>query len=376
MIAALPLAVTVLDPDRDLPVQAELVERTDGSVGLRQLSDQPVSGDLFVSPGWVDLHTHVYDGMTEISVRPDRVGLAQGVHLVADAGSAGQATVRGLVDYVLPDNDTAVRIWLNIGSHGLVHLHEVADPEFMDVDATLRVISEINSGPGGAGLVCGIKVRSSGLIVRSMGLQPLQLARLAAREAGLPLMVHVGEAPPAIDDILELLDAGDVVTHCFHGKTGKPWTADGRPSPALQRALDRGVLLDVGHGAASFSFSVARAAIAAGYLPNSISTDLHVRNIAGPVLNLASVMTKLLHCGMPLAQVVSAVTQAPRKVLRDDDPWLTDGGEIGHATVFRLSQQPPDERPYRDATGVQIHPDRHLIPVATVSKGRLRSCHS
>src|SRR6185437_13411211 len=97
-----------------------------------------------------------------------------------------------------------------------------------------------------------------------MGLLPLQLGRLVARTAGLPLLVHIGEAPPLIEDVLDLLDAGDVITHCFHGKVGGPWQPDGRPVPALARALDRGVLLDVGHGAASFSFAVAERAIAAG----------------------------------------------------------------------------------------------------------------
>jgi dihydroorotase len=182
-------------------------------------------------------------------------------------------------------------------------------------------------------------------------------------------MVHIGEAPPLIEDVLDLLGDGDVVTHCYHGKTGHPWRADGRPSPALDRALDRGVRLDVGHGAASFAADVARRAIAAGFPPHSISTDVHVRNIRGPVHDLPTTMTKLLACGMPLDDVITAVTDAPRETLRAPEPWLTEDGVVRHATVFRLTGAPPPHRGYEDARGIALDPAAHIVPVATVSDG-------
>jgi dihydroorotase len=110
----------------------------------------------------------------------------------------------------------------------------------------------------------------------------------------LPLMVHIGEPPPHVEDILDLLDAGDVITHCFHGKASHPWELSGEPIPALKRALDRGVLIDVGHGAGSFSFEVAKKAISAGNLPFSISTDAHALNLHGPVYDLPTTMTKMM----------------------------------------------------------------------------------
>lgn len=353
-------AVTVVAEDGTIAARS-LQTNAEGRLRL----DETVTGDgqLHVSPGWVDLHAHVYDGTTQISVRPDQVGLDHGVHLLADAGSAGQGTVRGLIDYVMPRAETEIRIWLNIGSHGLVHLREVADPTFIDVDATLAAVHAHRD------VIRGIKVRSSGLIVGAMGLQPLQLARLVATEAGLPLMVHIGEAPPPITDVLDLLDAGDVVTHCFHGKTGRPWHSDGTPTPALRRALDRGVLLDVGHGAASFDVHVARAAVAAGTPPHSISTDIHVRNINGPVFDLATVMTKLLDCGMTLSEVVSCVTGNPRRTIGIDEPWLGSDGTIRHATVFRVTEKAPQHRRYVDAAGTTLQPHRHIVPVATIRDG-------
>jgi dihydroorotase len=357
------LTVTVLDGERP-PVVAQL---RPGNDDVRLIPADSAAGDLYISPGWADLHAHVYDGVTQISVRPDRVGVEHGVHVLGDAGSAGQATVRGLVDYVLPRVRTTVRLWLNIGSHGLVHLRETAEPEFIDVDATLRAIQEHRSH------ICGVKVRSSGLIVGRMGIVPLQLGRLVARTAGLPLLVHIGEAPPLIEDVLDLLDDGDVVTHCFHGKTGSPWESDGTPAPALRRALERGVLLDVGHGAASFDADVAGAALAAGWAPHSISTDIHVRNIDGPVFDLATVMTKLHALGLPLPDVVRAVTRTPRRILGEDDPWCDEDGRVRHATLFRVDTSAPPGRRYQDAAGKAIAVERHLVPIAVVVDGRLES---
>jgi dihydroorotase len=363
--------VGIVDPSSPGGGTARL--RIDGA-GVARLSDeQPVRSDspppdFHLGPGWVDLHAHVFDGSTQISVHPDRVGLDHGVHTVVDAGSAGQATLRGLLDYVIPTAETTIKAWLNIGSHGLVHLKEVADWTFMDVTATVAAVTSATD------VVRGIKVRSSGLIVGNMGIQPLQLGKLAARETGLPLMVHIGEAPPLIDDVLDLLDEGDVVTHCFHGKTGFPWTEDGHPSPALQRAIDRGVKLDVGHGAASFDIEVASAALAAGFLPDSISTDIHVRNIDGPVFDLATVMTKLLMCGMPLESVIGAVTEAPRSTLRLHEPWRGPHGEILHATAFTVTDAAPHGRRYLDAVGNEFAPSTHIAALGTIRDGSVRSC--
>jgi len=359
-----PRTAVVIDPESGSERPADLVPGPDGlTLGPATMA----ADDLYLSPGWVDLHTHVYDGFTSLGVPPDRAGLDAGVHLLADAGSAGEATIDGFARYLVPAARTRLRAWLNIGSHGLVHLREVSDLAWIDVDRTLEAIARHRD------LVCGVKVRSSGEIVGSMGLQPLELARLVSREAGLPLMVHIGEAPPLISDVLDRLGDGDVVTHCFHGKVGRPWQADGSPSAALRRALDRGVRLDVGHGGASFSFGVAERAIASGWLPGSISTDLHVRNIDGPVHDLATTMTKLLGCGMELGQVIAAVTVHPRRVLHCEEPWLGDGGLIRQATLFRVAD---GRNSYTDAHGIVRHFSRRVTPQAAIVNGQLLPCRA
>ena len=135
------------------------------------------------------------------------------------------------------------------------------------------------------------------------------------------------------------------------------------------------MLLDVGHGAASFGRDVAARAIATGCPPHTISTDVHVRNIGGPVHDLATTMTKLLACGMPLKAVVAAVTTTPRAGAAGSAArGSADDGAVRHATVFRLTARRRPAACYRDATGAVRDPGSHIVPVATISNGRLRAC--
>jgi len=357
------LFLHVLNPTNGNAYPAVIDQTEAGIRLLRESFDPALDSKLFLSPGWIDLHAHVYDGATSLSVTADAIGLQTGVHLLADAGSAGEATLPGFRRYVAPSFQTEIRAWLNISSIGLVHLREVADLSLINIEKTVKAALENQP------FVCGIKVRSSGAIVGDLGLQPLQLAVLAAREAGLPLMVHIGEAPPLIDDVLDLLDEGDVVTHCYHGKIGNPWMVDGRPKLSLQRALDRGVKLDVGHGAASFSYDVCQKALAAGFPPHTISTDAHIRNVNGPVYDLPTTMTKLLNCGMPLMDVIAAVTSAPAHILRLNN-WCDIGEIVKRATLFRIDEASEGSRTYRDATGQERKPSQVIKPVAIISESQ------
>ncbi len=352
------LPVQVLDVFHSASCRATLVQ-SNGKLTLDRRRMLDTSPSLYLSPGWIDLHAHVYHGVTALSVHPDAVGLVRGVHLIADAGSAGEATLQGLIEYVMPSVRTRLRAWLNISPVGLVTMREYYDLSLLDPERTCAAALEHRPE------VCGIKVRVSGLIVGGLGLEPLKLARLAARAAGLPLLVHIGEPPPLIEEVLDLLDAGDVVSHCYHGKFGCPWRSDGQPGHALRGALERGVLLDVAHGAASFSFSVAERAIAAGYPPYSISTDLHVRNWHGPVFDLPMTMSKLLAVGMPLLEVVRAVTESPARVLGEED-WCSLDGVLTQATLFRIAEG-GEGRAARDSTGEERVLERWVEPVGVIT---------
>jgi dihydroorotase len=361
------LRVKVIDPIRKTRYPALLKETLEGyRLVLCENNEYSSEPDVFLSPGWIDLHAHVLEGFTSLSVTPDAAGLNTGVHLVVDAGSAGEATLPGFKKYVVPQFETEVRAWLNISSIGLVHLREVADLSLINVDRTVQAVQDNQP------FICGIKVRSSGAIVGEMGTQPLKLAKLAARETGLPLMVHIGEGPPLIEDVLELLDEGDVITHCYHGKIGTPWKADGFPTAALEKALVKGVKMDIGHGAASFSFDVSRQAIGKGFTPFTISTDLHVRNIQGPVYDLATTMTKLMYCGMTLDDVIESVTVSPSKILGLKE-WCNLDGIINNATLFRLTDEPVANREYRDAKGQICKVDKVIVPTGVITASGLKT---
>ena len=238
---------------------------------------------------------------------------------------------------------------------------EVSDIALMDVGKTIKTANDNRP------FVCGIKVRAEKPTVGALGIQPVKLAVAAARATGLPLMVHIGAPPPNIEDILDLLIAGDVVTHCYHGKTCTPWQSDGRPIPALQNALDRGVLMDVGHGVTSFDFEIAKKAIAAGFPPFCISTDAHSMSVRGPAFDLPTTMTKMLASGMNLIDVISGVTLAPAKVLQLQN-WCDLSGKVKQATLFKLSAAPPPGRTYTDCAGKEISPENYIDPSAVITE--------
>lgn len=321
--------------------------------------------EVYLSPGWIDLHAHIFHGFTSLGVDPDEVGLKKGVHLIADAGSAGEATLAGMISYLVPSKKTLLRAWLNISSIGLVHMREYSDMRQLNVQATVQAVSQHRP------FVCGIKIRCSGIIIEDKGIRPLILAAEAAKSASVPMMVHVGETPPEYEEFLDYLGPGDVISHCFHGKKASLWDEAGRPIPPLRKALERGVILDVAHGAASFDHQVARQAIASGHRDFVISTDLHVRNINGPVYDLPTTMTKLMDCGQSLPEVIAAVTKKPADILGLKD-WCQMGPEIQRATLFKVRplDHANDVR-FLDSSHQPMNPQRVLEPAMVVVNGSL-----
>ena len=288
----------------------------------------------FLSPGWCDLHVHVWHGGTDISIRASEAGRSTGVTAMADAGSAGEASFHGLREYVIEPHTETIRAFLNIGSIGLVacnRVPELIDARSIDIDRTFEVI-EANRD-----VICGMKVRASQVIVGAWGVAPAKIAKRVAEISGLPLMVHVGEPGPLIDEVFDILTPGDIITHCFNGKKAGSIRDTTALFEQAQRLADQGVRMDIGHGVASFDFETARASIADGLLPYSISTDLHLRNINGPVHDLATTMSKLLAVGVPFEECIAAVTDRPRDILRLGSRTGLRAGEMADFTLFDLA---------------------------------------
>lgn len=262
-----------------------------------------VSGKL-VTPGLVDLHTHVFAGGTFWGIEPEPIAGRTGVTTWVDAGSAGAYTLESLREKV---NTYRIRVplLLHISAVGLVApIGESRDLSHLDIDLA---VAAAQRHPG---LVRGFKVRMDRDQVGANGVEPLRRAVSAAEACGVPVMVHIGPPPPSIGDLLPLLRPGDIITHCCSG-LASPHGLD----PAVPEAYAAGVRFDIGHGMGGFTFRVLEAQLAAGIRPHTISTDLHVRSLPGAAKDLPTTMAKLIACGFTLEEAIEASTVTPARTL-------------------------------------------------------------
>ncbi|MDA1074140.1 MAG: amidohydrolase/deacetylase family metallohydrolase [Proteobacteria bacterium] len=317
----------------------------------------------YVAPGFIDLHTHVFSHslFTHSRLQADRIGVRQGVACVVDAGSSGAITIDAFPDNVHGTQATKVFAFINIGSPGLPTLGggHASRPELCDLAATVKSFERH------ADWIVGVKVLASSSHTGSFGLEAVKLARKAAELVGKPLMLHVGNAPPLIDDVLDLLRPGDIVTHTYHGKTGGVLGYADRIIEPFKRAVDRGVVVDLGHGRSSFSFRVFEIALDQGMPITTISSDLHRGNVDSHVFSLARTMTKLRTFGFSLGEVVEKVTTAPARAIGIDRHGFGSltGGTL---TIFRELDKQVD---LMDAEGVVRRTKTWIEPVGVLVDG-------
>ena len=257
-----------------------------------------------VTPGFIDIHTHCYPD-TFLGLDPDVLGIQRGATTILDAGSSGADNYEDFRKRYIDTADTKVFTLLNLSKEGLIRGHELDSPEKVDITALKEVVERYCDN------IVGLKARASASVVGEMGLAPIALAAKVAKETGKPLTVHVGNYPPALTEVLGLLEKDDIVTHAYHGKKGGILTEEGHIIPEAIEARARGVLFDVGHGVASFSFKVFQKALAEGFDCDMISTDLHQENYNGPVYNLAAVASKLVNCKETLQDAITKCTSVP-----------------------------------------------------------------
>jgi dihydroorotase len=333
----------VIDPAQAIDRVTDIAVGDGKIVGIGDYSRAAESGTegidvihgsgCIASPGWIDLHAHVFEGAGPSGVHPDHEGgISTGVTTVVDAGSAGAGTWDAFRDTMIKTATTRVLGYLNVS------LMRIAGPRHGSWDNYSQgrtiLLAERESE---AGHCLGIKVLASQTHCGNLGITPVTLARQAARLSGTGLMVHIGNAPPVIEDVLELLDEGDIVTHCWHGKYGGLFGRNKKPLPETLAAVARGVKFDMGHGSASFAFESARRALDAGLPLHSISTDLHRGNIHGPVYDMATTMSKLLHLGFSLPEVIRLSTWSPAQLMRrDGELGSLASGNDADITLFQL----------------------------------------
>jgi dihydroorotase len=320
-----------------------------------------------LTPGLIDAHVHIYEGVSHYGINADATCLARGATTVVDAGSAGADTFVGFRKYVVEASATRILAHLNISSMGMLsqEVGELDDIKWASVPKALESIERNRD------LILGVKVRLTRhqLVGEAAGIKPLYLAREAADAAGLPIMVHPQQAwCDSLDDILAVMRDGDVLTHTYHGLSHGILDENGRIRPAVRAARDRGVIFDVGHGQGSFVWDVCERALAQNFPPTTISSDLHKYNLHGPVFDLVTTVAKFLHLGLPLDDALAKATSTPARVvgLPGKIGTLTPGAH-GDAVVLDLQE---GDFTFVDSIGDTRTGHLRLEPQAVIKAGQ------
>lgn len=361
----------VIDPSQNLDESLDL-GITDGQIA--QVTDAIDPSDtrllidatgLLVVPGLIDMHVHVYWGVSHYGVDADLSCLAKGVTTAIEAGSAGAYTYPALKRFIIDRTQTQILAFLNIAYQGMIAdpPGELEDARFTDKDLAIRI--------GQAPEIVGFKMRTDRVGERPAS-EPLYSAVEIAEEVSKPIMVHIGHVDRMhvpLGEILEIMRPGDTITHTYHGFDGGIVNKDGELRPEVQRARERGILFDVGHGGGSFTFATARAAIDQGFIPDTISTDLHTYSIAGPVFDMPTTMSKFLHLGMSLEQVIAHSSWIPAKILGlEEDLGTLKPGTQADVTLLRMNR---GTFPLYDCVGQMEEASRLLLSVHTIKHGHL-----
>ena len=338
----------------------------DGLVAGPATDSRDLSGRI-VTPGLIDLHTHVYWGGTSIGVDAAQLARRSATVTFVDAGTAGPANLAGFRRHVIEPSPVRIVPFLNVSFAGIfafsstVMVGECEDLRLLDLRECVRVAREH------ADLVVGIKVRVGRSASGSSGVAPLDMALEVAEELGLPLMAHLDNPPPARHEVMSRLRAGDILTHCFRPFPNAPSRPGGGVRPEVLAARERGVIFDVGHGGGSLGFGTTRAMLAAGFRPDVISSDVHSISIDGPAFDLLHTLGKFHALGMTLPEVIETATVNAARAIRRPELGTLRPGSPGEASVFEVVAGPCE---YRDVLGEAFTGDVRLRARGVVLGGR------
>ena len=362
----------VVDPSQDLDETTD-VAFADGKVaavgqglgGADAGETRDVAGYI-VTPGLVDIHAHVYWGATYLSVEPERVARASGTTTFVDAGTAGAGTFHGFRRHVIEPSPLRIIAFLNISHAGIYGygpgfmVGESSDLRLLHAGACVKVAREHED------MIVGVKVRLGSNVSELVGIGALDVAIEAAEELDLPVMVHIGPPPPRRKDILDRLRPGDILTHCCRMFPNAATDRERNVRREVEEARERGVIFDVGHGRGSFDFDVASAMVDAGFLPDVLSSDVHVNSIDGPAFDVLVTMSKFLSLGAPMMEVVRSATSNPAAAVGRPELGSLKPGSPGDAVVLK---QDFGAFEYKDSLNKTMTGEQRLSPVAMLVNG-------
>jgi dihydroorotase len=326
-----------------------------------------VSGYI-VTPGLIDLHTHVYWGGTSLGIDADEFCRVSGVTTSVDTGSAGPGNFMGFRKHVIEKSEARILAYLHVSFAGIYAFSKtvmVGESEEMRLMAPADAVRVADANRD---VIVGIKVRVGKHSSGTSGTMPLDIALQVADETGMPLMCHIDHPPPSYEEVVDRLRPGDILTHCFRPFPNAPCTGQGTVKPAVQRARDRGVIFDVGHGGGSFSFKTTRTMMANGFYPDTISSDIHTVCIDGPAFDQVTTLSKFLCLGMDLKDVIAASTVNCGSALQRPEYGSLRVGALGDATILSVRK---GEFDYVDVTGEHLIGDRKIFSEGVVLKGAM-----
>src|SRR5258707_9458767 len=326
--------------------------------------------DMFgaiVTPGLIDLHTNVSWGGTSLGIDAEDSGRRSGVTTAVDTGSAGPGNFLGFRKHVIERSEVRILAYLHVSFAGIYAFSTrvmVGESEEIRLMAPLDAVEVANANRD---LIVGIKVRVGARASGRSGTVPLDIALQVADEVGVPLMAHIDDPPPSYEEVIARLRPGDVLTHAFRPYPNAPVTAQGTVKRAVIEARARGVKFDIGHGKGSFAFKTARAMLANGFLPDTISSDVHALCINGPAFDQVTTMSKFLCLGMPLTDVIAASTVNAAFALKRPELGSLKPGSVGDATILSVNDGRFD---YVDVVGEHLAGDRKVASEGVVIAGR------
>jgi len=321
----------------------------------------------YVTPGLIDFHVHSYWGVNPYGFNADSLCLASGVTTAIDAGSSGPVNFLGFKKLVNEPSKTRMLAFVAVAQHGVLNdPGELENVRFADPDAAAISVKESPE------VGVGIKVRLHKKGVGDNGREALRLAIQAGDGSRSPVMVHVGDTGISMEEIVDTLRAGDIVTHCYTPQKPSIVDASGHLLIAVRKAQERGVIFDVGHAGGHFDFNLVRRAMGDGLLPNVISSDLHGRLKQpgfGVVGNLPTVLTKFLALGLNLDQIIAMCTINPAVVIG----WQDRLGslEVGRDADIAVLQIVNEPTKLRDSVGGEMTTEQRIAVRWTIRRGEI-----
>jgi len=369
----------VLDPSqslrgkRDIGIRYGMIEALEAEIPATRAERVLDAGGKLVTPGLIDLHSHVFPYGSSIGIPADELVAHQCTTTCVSGGDAGANNFAAFRRHIVAQTRTRLYAFVHIANTGLTPfpVAELYNIDFAQVDACARAIGE------NADIALGAKVRMSENVIAKHGTEPLKRAILACEKSGTTgkIMCHIGgvETRKLMSDILDLLRPGDVLTHCYSGfpNIAGEFTnivQDGKLLPAALEAKKRGVIFDIGHGGGSFDYTVCEAAMQQGAMPDTISSDIHVFSGNSPGMPyLTWVMSKFLGLGLSLGEVVTMATANPAKVInRMPKLGTLQVGAPADVAIMELVEGPVS---FVDTRNNKREGKAYLKPVQTVTAG-------